>query len=151
MTDGNEARAARNSARSGPVAVSLGAERFEFVPEIPLDVALALNTLNAPTTLEARVWLEAHLEQGAECDTSCADEGFPILLRDCPSEASYRKRIKKARRTDGGRVSEAEFADFHDAILDAYAVTEGESQSSGGSPATPGDSSSGTASENAST
>lgn len=152
MSDNTEgARAARRSARSEPVVVSLGAEEFRFLPEMPLDVVLALDTLDSVSAAEARAWVEAHILVDAKCDTSCADDGLPLLARACDDELEFRRRLKKARHSDGSRVSGDEFHAFHEAILKAYAVTEGESQSSGGSPATPGESSSGTASGSTST
>lgn len=147
MSD-NDARAAKHAARALPVEVSLGAASFAFEPEMPLDVVMSLDTLNYETFLEARVWVEAHVLLGAKCDTSCADGGLPLMARACPDEDAHRLALKRARRDDGSRVSADEFHAFHEAVLERYAVDEGESSPSSESPATDGAPSSGTASEN---
>jgi hypothetical protein len=152
VTDnGSEARAARSAARAEPLTGHLGAATFRFEPEMPLDVVMSLDTLNYVTHIEGRIWVEAHTLIGATCDTSCADDGLPLLARACPDETAHRMALKRARRDDGSRVSGDEFHAFHERVLDAYAVTEGESEPSADSPATAGADSSGTASGNAST
>jgi hypothetical protein len=150
MTD-DSAHAARASARQTPITLQLGAEAFTFAPEIPLDIALALGTVGIVSDIEGQVWLEAHLQVDAECDTECADDGLPLLARDCPTELAYRRRLKKARDADGRKIAEQAFQRFHDEFLSAYKVAEGESGTSAGSPATAGVDSNATASERATT
>lgn len=146
-----EMDAARRAARRSPVVLSLGSTEFRFEPEMPLDVVMGLDTLNFESHLEGRVWVEAHTLLATPCDTSCADDGLPLMARACEAELAHRKALKAARHADGTRVSADALHAFHDALLDAYAVTEGESGPSADSPATAGAGSSGTASESAST
>lgn len=143
--------AARRAARRSPVVLLLGSSEFRFEPEMPLDVVMGLDTLNFESHLEGRVWVEAHTLLGTVCDTSCADDGLPLMARACPAELAHRKALKAARHADGSRVSADALHAFHDALLDAYVVSEGESEPSADSPATAGAGSSGTASESTST
>lgn len=140
-----EAHAARRAANRSPVMLDLGTEQFRFLSEMPLSIMLGLDTLDNGSNTEVRAWIEAHLQVDSECDTSCADDGLPLLARACATEDTYRSRLKKARNADGSPVTSDEFHAFHQAILDAHAVTEGESGSSAGSSPTAGERSNGTA------
>lgn len=151
MTDGNEARAARAAARAEPIRHTLGDAEFVFAPELPLDVVLAYDTLGVQTASEIQAWTVAHLLEPAECDTECADDGLSFSEgRDCPAEKALRKRLRKVR-VGRRRLTQTDLEEFHAAVLDSYAVTQGESDSSADSPAGAGESSSGTVSEQGST
>lgn len=146
MTDGQEVRAARRVARAEPVTVSLGSESLTFVPELPVDVVFAYDTLSADTRSEVQVWTVAHLLVDSPCDTSCAEEGLPFRERRCPAEKELRRRIRGAR-VDGRRLTQVDIENFHTEVLGHYAVDEGESPSSAELPAQAGERSSGTPSE----
>ena len=140
----NPAKAARRAARKSPVVLTLGTETFTFASEMPLDVVLGLTQLNAITATEARAWAVAHLVLDCACDTACADDGLMAGTRECDAETAMRLRLRKVR-VGLRRLSRDAFDDFYGEVMDAYAVTPGESDSSADSSPTAGEQSNVTA------
>lgn len=141
--DGAQVRAARREARTEPVVIELGSESFICEPEMPLDIVLAFDVLQVVSDREVKVWTVAHLLTDCPCDTSCADSQQPYPDRACSAEKALRDRLRKIR-VDGQRLSRDAYDEFYDQILALYAVSEGESETSAGSPASAGERSSGT-------
>lgn len=151
--DAKQARAARAGARREPIEYAVGDSLFVFKAEMPLDILFGVERAYAADLLGLRLWMLAHLEVDAPCDTSCVDEqdedGKSIPL-PCKALDDFKARAR-AVRVDGGPLVEADLDAMWVAVREAQGVDEGESSSSADSSETAGDSSSKTSSPTAST
>lgn len=151
--DGNQARAARTAARREPVEYAIGEVVFRFQPEMPLDILFGVDRAFAASVLGLRLWMLAHLELGAACDTSCVDhedkDGNPIPVR-CVALDGFKARTR-AVRIDGDPLVEADLDEMWVAVRRALGVEDPESTSSVESSETAGDTSSATSSPSDST
>jgi hypothetical protein len=143
LLDARQGRAAKAVATREPIRYGGFDDEtvLAFNPEMPLAVLFGMEQAPAVSLFNLRVWLMAHLELDAKCDTSCVDDPDG----ECKAVADFKARTRLLR-VDGVPLTEDTMTAMWDAVRDAQGVDEGESSSSAKSSGKAGDTSSGTSS-----